>query len=51
MIKLKKLLPMIVVATIIGGIMTGCSNSGSNNADKKNLKLRMNQRVKAIATY
>lgn len=35
MIKLKKLLPMIVVATIIGGIMTGCSNSGSNNADTK----------------
>ena len=35
MIKLKKLLPMIVVATMIGGVMTGCSNSGSNNADTK----------------
>lgn len=35
MIKLKKLLPMIVVATIIGGVMTGCSNSGSGNDDTK----------------
>lgn len=35
MIKLKKLLPMIVVATMIGGVMTGCSNSGSDNADTK----------------
>ncbi|MDU2491107.1 MAG: galactose ABC transporter substrate-binding protein [Clostridium celatum] len=35
MIKLKKLLPMIVVATMIGGVMTGCSNSGSNNTDTK----------------
>ena len=26
---------MIVVATMIGGVMTGCSNSGSDNADTK----------------
>ena len=30
MIKLKKLLPMVVVATMIAGSMTGCGNSGSD---------------------
>ena len=39
MIKLKKLLPMIVVATMVGGVMAGCSNSGGNttgdNTDTK----------------